>query len=75
MDNLNTETLGSCHVPIPPLVEQHAIVAHVARMTAALDALREATNRSICLLVERRAALIGAAVTGQMSPLPCLADQ
>lgn len=52
--------------PSPPLAEQRAIVDHIARETAKLDALRAATERSIALLKERRAALIAAAVTGQV---------
>ena len=66
MDNLNTEILGGCHVPMPPLEEQHTIVDHVDRETVKLDAIRTATARTIALLKERRAALIAAAVTGQI---------
>ena len=53
-------------VPLPGLEEQRAIVAHIAAETARLDALAAATERSIALLKERRAALIAAAVTGQI---------
>ena len=53
-------------VPVPPLEEQSAIVAHIAAETAKLDALRAATERTIALLKERRAALIAAAVTGKL---------
>ena len=42
------------------------IVAHIAKETAKLDELRAATERTIALLKERRAALIAAAVTGQI---------
>ncbi len=52
-------------VPLPPLGEQHAIVAHIAAETFKLDALRFATERTIALLKERRGALIAAAVTGK----------
>jgi type I restriction enzyme S subunit len=51
-------------MPVPPIDEQRAIVAHIATETAKLDALRAAAERTIVLLKERRAALIGAAVTG-----------
>lgn len=54
--------------PVPPICEQRAIVAHIAAETAELDALAAATKRSIALLKERRAALIAAAVTGQITP-------
>jgi type I restriction enzyme S subunit len=52
--------------PHPPLDEQRAIVDHIARETAKLDAVRAATERTIALLKERRSALIAAAVTGQL---------
>ena len=65
MNNLNTEILGGCHVPMPPLEEQHVIVDHVDRETIRLDAIRSKTERTIALLKERRTALISAAVTGQ----------
>jgi type I restriction enzyme S subunit len=66
MDNLNTEILGSCQFGVPPLTEQRGIVAHVAKATVKLHALRVATERTIALLKERRAALIAAAVTGRL---------
>lgn len=53
-------------VPTPSLDEQRAVVAHIARETAKLDAVRAATERTIALLKERRSALIAAAVTGQL---------
>lgn len=51
---------------IPPVPEQYAIIEHIARETAKLDAVRAATERTIALLKERRSALIAAAVTGQL---------
>jgi type I restriction enzyme S subunit len=56
-------------LPVPPLPEQQAIVAHIASETAKLDALRTAAERTISFLKERRAALIAAAVTGQLDSL------
>lgn len=53
-------------VLLPPKQEQRAIVAHIARETAKLDAVRAATERTVALLKERRSALIAAAVTGQL---------
>jgi type I restriction enzyme S subunit len=63
---LETEMLGRFQVCVPPIDEQRAIVAHIAAETAKLDALRVATERTIALLKERRAALIAAAVTGRL---------
>jgi type I restriction enzyme S subunit len=51
---------------VPPIDEQRAISAHIAEETTKLDAIRSATERTIALLKERRAALIAAAVTGQL---------
>lgn len=53
--------------PLPPMDEQRAIVEHIACETTKLDAVRAATERTIALLKERRAALIVAAVTGQVN--------
>jgi type I restriction enzyme S subunit len=61
------EGFRDIEVPLPPLDEQHTILAHIQRETAKLDALRAATERTIALLKERRAALIAAAVTGSMT--------
>ena len=52
-------------MPVPPVEEQHVIVAHIASETTKLDDLRAAAERTIGLLKERRAALIAAAVTGK----------
>jgi type I restriction enzyme S subunit len=56
-------------VPVPPPDEQTAIVAQVAQDIMRSDELAGTTNRTIALLKERRAALIAAAVTGQI-PIP-----
>jgi type I restriction enzyme S subunit len=61
---------GEMYLPVPPTEEQQAIVEHIARETAKLDAVRAATERTIALLKERRAALIAAAVTGQLDVGP-----
>jgi type I restriction enzyme S subunit len=53
-------------MPVPPLGEQRSIVAHVAAESAKLEALRVAAERTVGLLKERRAALIKAAVRGQV---------
>lgn len=52
--------------PVPSRDEQRAIVAHIAEATGTLDTLWSATERTIALLRERRAALIAAAVLGQI---------
>jgi len=63
---LNLENVREVLIALPALDEQRAIVEHIARETAKLDAVRAATERTIALLKERRSALIAAAVTGQL---------
>ena len=53
-------------VPLPPLDEQRRIVGYLDEQTAKIDALIAETERFIELARERRAALITAAVTGQI---------
>jgi type I restriction enzyme S subunit len=63
---LYPEGFFEVYLPVPAQEEQRAIVEHIARETAKLDALQAATERTITLLKERRSALIAAAVTGQL---------
>jgi type I restriction enzyme, S subunit len=63
---LYPEGLYEIYLPVPPLDEQRAIVSHIAMETKKLDALREAAERTIALSKERRAALIAAALTGEI---------
>jgi len=53
-------------VLLPSEPEQRTIVAHIQKETAKLDALKEAAERTIVLLKERRTALISEAVTGKI---------
>ena len=66
INQLTVETLNGMEVPLPPPAEQKAIVASLRDRTSRLDRLVEATTRTITLLRERRAALIVAAITGQI---------
>ena len=63
---LYPEGFFTVSLPVPPLSEQREIVVHIANETHKLDELRAATERTTVLLKERRAALIAAAVTGQI---------
>jgi len=63
---INASDLASIPVHVHPLPQQRAIADYLDRETAKLDALRDATERTIALLKERRSALIAAAVTGQI---------
>lgn len=60
------EGFREIELPLPPSEAQREIVVYAARETAKLDALRVSTEGTISLLKERRAALIAAAVTGQI---------
>lgn len=55
-------------IPLPPLDEQHAIVAFVRARNAAIDAAAVEARRAIELLHEYRQSLIIAAVTGRIAP-------
>jgi type I restriction enzyme, S subunit len=61
-------------VPIPSLAEQRAIVAHVDRETARIDALVAKKERLITLLQERRTSLITRAVTKGLDPAAPMKD-
>jgi type I restriction enzyme S subunit len=61
------EGFRDVYVPFPPINEQREIVTHIETETKKLDDLRAETERTIGLLKERRAALITAAVTGQLN--------
>jgi type I restriction enzyme S subunit len=60
------EGFREIELPLPPVDAQFEIVDHVADAIGKLDALCSATARSTTLLKERRAALIAAAITGQI---------
>ena len=64
--HLNSEELGSASLLLPPAREQAEIVRHLAALTSRVDTLIAETQRAIALLQARRAALISAAVTGQI---------
>lgn len=48
---LYPEGFFEAYLPVPPMVEQRAIVAHIVAETTKLDALRSATVRTIELLI------------------------
>ncbi len=64
--NLNAEIVRNHRIACPPLQEQNAINEGIVTQSGKIDALRSATERTIALLKERRAALIAAAVTGHL---------
>jgi type I restriction enzyme S subunit len=64
--HLPAEKLRVIRYPAPPLEEQRAIVDYITAESRKLDDLRDVTKSTVGLLRERRAALIAAAVTGQI---------
>ena len=62
----NASEVGAIPAPVPPLPTQQAIADYLDEKTAAIDALIEKTRKLLDLLAEERAALITAAVTGQL---------
>ena len=58
--------MASRKVALPPIDEQELIANFIDAENEKLDALRAEAERAIALLKERRAALIAAAVTGQI---------
>ena len=65
--NLSPSKYGELEIPLPPLEEQRAIVIKLdAEEIVSFDLTKELST-SISLLMERRSALITAAVTGQLT--------
>lgn len=65
-NNLPQSALRSMLICLPPLDEQVRIARFIAEESCRLDELWKAAELAIELLAERRAALISAAVTGQI---------
>ena len=64
--NLNAARLREHRVACPALSEQRSIVKRVEIELIKIQSLRTATKRTITILKQRRAAIIAAAVTGQI---------
>jgi type I restriction enzyme S subunit len=65
--NLNPNRYGYLPIAVPPLSEQEEIIKYINKVTAQIGTLRNAVEHSIVLIKEHRAALIAAAVMGQLS--------
>ena len=66
MVKISQEHIKNWWIPVPPIAEQRSIITALAGETRRIDQTWAATERTIALLKERRAALIVAAVTGQI---------
>lgn len=69
------EDLYGYFIALPPSEEQAAIVSHLDAEIVKFDALTAEAQRAIDLLLERRTALISAAVTGQIDVRPLLKEE
>lgn len=65
--NLSPTRYGEIHIALPPIAEQEEIVTFLKREAETSTPIREHIRSTINLLHERRAALITAAVTGQIT--------
>jgi type I restriction enzyme S subunit len=66
LSGLNTETVASLTIALPPRPEQVILTDHLRDRMKEIDLLHYEALRAIDLLKERRAALISAAVTGKI---------
>jgi type I restriction enzyme S subunit len=66
MQNISREDLGNLPMDLPSVPDQRDILAELDRQTSQIDALIAKAEEFIGLARERRAALITAAVTGQI---------
>ena len=66
LPHFTAEKVSRFRIPLPPLAEQRRIADEIDRETAEIDSMLEDITKLRDLLVERRAAVISAAVTGQI---------
>jgi type I restriction enzyme S subunit len=66
MDIINIGTLSGIFLALPPMPEQLELLTFIHQESAKFDTLTAEAQRAIDLLQERRAALISAAVTGEI---------
>jgi type I restriction enzyme S subunit len=64
--NISVPTLAAAPIPDVPYADQHRLVLELDRPIARIEALVAACSKQADLLIERRQALITAAVTGQL---------
>ena len=63
--SMNFADVGNVFVPLPPLVEQREIVAHIEVRAAKIDAAVKGLEREVAALKEYKQRLIADVVTGQ----------
>jgi len=65
--NLNTDTIGSIKIAVPPVKEVSEILSFIELQTNKLDTLISEAESVIVLMQERRSSLISEAVTGKIN--------
>lgn len=66
LPHFTAEKVSRFRIPLPPLAEQRRIADEIDRETAEIDSMLEDITKLRDLLVERRSAVISAAVTGEI---------
>jgi len=66
--NLNTDTIGSIRIALPPADELNTVLAFLDRETGKIDELIAEQQRLVELLAEKRQAVISHAVTKGLNP-------
>src|SRR5262245_18425655 len=75
MTKVNRETLADFRMPVPPLKEQSVITNYLEQVTGIIDQQIDICARFIDLLLESRASLLTAAVTGRIDVRNMAASQ
>jgi restriction endonuclease S subunit len=66
IQNIGADKYQMLHIPVPPLSEQHEIIAFLKKATSRTEAAILKVRREIELLEEYRAALVSEVVTGKI---------
>ena len=67
--SINQNDVGGTPVPLPPLAEQHRIVAEVDRRLSVLDALDATLDANLARCARLRQSILQRAFTGRLVPL------
>ena len=65
--HLSTKTLGKTSIPLPPLAEQHRIVARIESLFSKLDEAKEKAQAVVDGYEDRKAAILHKAFTGELT--------
>ena len=68
LQNINAKKLAGVSIPLPPLAEQHRIVAEIEKQLTRLDASVDALKRAQANLKRYRASALKAACEGKLVP-------